>query len=225
MKVLVGCPTAEYKAYCLEEYVKALKELSYKNKDILIVDNSKDNKYFERIKGLGFNVIKDKFFETARERVVNSRNILREIVLENNYDYFFSLEQDVIPPKDVIEKLLKHNKKIITGVYYTVYKVNGREEVKPLVWGETENKEEMKFLTKEVKENKLIKIKACGLGCILIHRGVLEKIKFRFEEDKETFDDMFFCKDAEKNNFEIYCDTSVKCKHLIKGMDWDKIKV
>jgi hypothetical protein len=225
MKVLVGCPTSEHKAYCLNEYVEGLKKLSYKNKDILIVDNSKDDAYSEKIKALGINVLRDKHLKKAKERIIHSRNILRKKVLDEGYDYFLSLEQDVIPPKDIIERLLKHKKKIITGVYYTIYKFNGVENVRPLLWGEVPGQEDkMRFLNEEVKKDQVIEIKACGLGVILMHRDVLEKISFGLDENLNSFDDMVFCQDAKKNGFKIYADTSIKCKHLIKGMDWEAIE-
>jgi len=192
----------------------------------LLVDNSKDDSYFKRIKSLGLNAIKDEYFEKARERIVHSRNILRKIVLEKGYDYFLSLEQDVIPPKDVIEKLIRHEKKVVSGVYFSRYKINGKIMYLPLLWKEKkDNKKLMRFLKpEEIEGDKLIKIKKCGLGCVLIRRDVLEKIKFRYVEEILCFDDMFFCEDVEKNGFGLYCDASVKCKHLISGMSWKNIK-
>jgi len=68
------------------------------------------------------------------------------------------------------------------------------------------------------------KVDAAGLGCLLIHKRVLDKVKFRFDKKNKAFDDMYFCKDAYDNGFEIFVEMSVKCKHLIKEMDWNKIK-
>jgi len=96
-RVLVGCPTSEHKEYCLKEYANLLRSLTYDNFDVLLVDNSKDDRYYNKIKSLGIPVIKDKYLEGAKNRIVHSRNILRERVLNGGYDYFFSLEQDVIP--------------------------------------------------------------------------------------------------------------------------------
>ena len=87
-KVLVGCPTADAYAYCLEEYATRVKELSYKNYDVLIVDNSKDEKYIKQIKKYGFNVLKGPCLDDVRERVIHSRNMIREYLLKNDYDYF-----------------------------------------------------------------------------------------------------------------------------------------
>jgi len=77
MKILVGCPTSDYKSYCLKEYAEAVKSLTYKNYDILLADNSKDNKYCKELDKYKLNYIKCDYTESARERIVNSRNKLR----------------------------------------------------------------------------------------------------------------------------------------------------
>ena len=120
LKILVGCPTSNYQAYCLQEYAEAVKKLSYPNYNILLLDNSKDNIYSEKIHKYDLPLRKGMWFESARKRIVTSRNILRKIALTKDYDYFLSLEQDVIPPKDIIERLLSHKKDIVSGIYYTI---------------------------------------------------------------------------------------------------------
>ncbi len=221
-KVLVGCPTADAKSYCLKQYVDRVKALTYTNKEIWLVDNSKTKDYFEQIKKEGLNVIKDEFSEMLKERIVHSRNILRQKVIEEGYDYFLSLEQDVIPPVDIIERLLAHGKEIICGVYYGLYfDQENKPIVRPLVWAPVqEDNSKMRFMSSECKEwgagkQKLYEIRACGLGCVLIHRSVLEKIKFRIREDRAAFDDIVFCDDAASNGFKIYADLSLHCEHMI----------
>ena len=55
------------------------------------------------------------YTESARDRIVNSRNVLREEALK--YDYFLSLEIDLEIQPDTITKLLSHNKEIISAYY------------------------------------------------------------------------------------------------------------
>ena len=222
MKVLVGCPTSDYKSYCLKEYAYSVKSLTYKNYDILLADNSKDNKYCKELDKYNLPYIKCKYEESARERIVNSRNKLREYALKNNYDYFLSLEQDVIPPKDIIERMLKWNKKVITGVYF-IHNImpNGKSYLIPLINILEENNKTMRTLNhNELWESQLLKIFSCGLGCILIHKSVLEKIKFRYEKNIDTHDDRWFCIDLYEKNIDLYCDNTIKCKHLIENRPW-----
>ena len=167
--------------------------------------------------------------EDVRQRIVDSRNILRDYALKNNYDYFLSLEQDVIPPRDIIPRLLGRNKKIVSGVYFKLYDVlitnTGKRDgivqkkgkaIMPVLFGFTKETDKMYVLRPhEVSGSKFFKVRAAGLGCMLIHRDVLEKVKFRKEEGNEAYDDVLFCGDAYDQGFEIFADTSVKSRHLI----------
>ena len=249
-KVLVGCPVSDYHSYCTEEYLNALSSLTYKNHDILLVDNSKEYAFFKYLKGKNVNSIRISFYENPRIRIINSRNILRQRVIDDKYDYFLSLEQDIIPPKDIIEKALFHNKDILTGVYCGNIKVGNKIRILPLVYKfspvtrmeEAKNiidNSSLKQLKEETnssylnmvkayytieeleKENSPTKIHSCGLGAVLISRKVLEKIEFRFSEKYGGFDDVWFCEDAKKSEFEIYVDPKIKCKHLIKNRPWN----
>jgi len=223
-RVLVGCPTSEHKNYALKEYAIGIKSLSYGNFDVLIADNSENDGYINKIKELKLPVVKGPYSEFAKQRIVDSRNILRERVLNENYDYFLSLEQDVIPPKDVIQRLLSHGKEIVSGVYFTYPVSNKGSALTPLLW-KKDGKDAIKFLSeKEISANRLIEVAACGLGCVLIHKDVLKKIKFRHDKKFEGFDDIWFGYDTFNAGFKIFADTSIKCKHLIRGWSWDGLK-
>ncbi|MBW3014837.1 glycosyltransferase family 2 protein [Candidatus Woesearchaeota archaeon] len=233
MRILLGCPTSNHKAYCIDEYIEGLKKLTYSDFDIMIVDNSETEDYFnilkEKLKIINRHIILRKIPYTgkARDRIVKARNMIRKKALEDNYDYFFSLEQDIIPPEDIIESMLRHNKKIISGVYYKEYNVTnapGITLIKPLLYAIVKGSSVRQYDEEEVENDKLIQVGACGVGCILIHRDILKEIEFRYEPDKVVFDDMFFCKDCYQKGFNIYADCSLKCKHLVKGMDWKKIE-
>ena len=217
-KVLVGCPTYWGKGYCLREYSERVKKLSYTNYDLWLVDNSPDELYLEKIKKEGINAIKGPWNEDARDRIIASRNILREKALKEGYDYFLSLEQDILPPENVIERLLQHEKDIVTGVYYKEGTLpDGRKTSYALLYTE-QNGKLVLVHPERLKNNELIKINACGLGCALIDRKVLEKIMFRKPTQGPAQDDMMFCYDAQKTGFEIFVDPAIVCEHLHK--DW-----
>src|SRR3989344_8870143 len=224
-KILVGCPTSFHKEYCLNEYAKSVKELSYNNYDILLVDNSPNNDYLEKIKKLNLQVIKAPYLEGALDRITISRNMIREFMLNNNYDYFLSLEQDVISPKDIIENLLQHKKKVITAIYFNYVTKNNETRPLPVIWTRIDNK--YRYIIKPNQLNKgLLRIAMSGLGCILIHKTVLSKIKFRYEKNEDAFDDVYFSLDCKEHNIPIYADTDIICKHLIKNrqIPWEQIK-
>jgi len=250
-KILLGCPVSEYHSYCTKDYISAIAHLTYTNYDILLADNSKTNSFFRFLeKQQGIKVIKSEYDENPRERIINSRNILRQHALDNNYDYFFSLEQDIIPPKDVLEILTSHKKDIISGIYCGNIKVGGKLRILPLIYKfppesrleeakQVINASNLKELKEETGSSYLEMVKAyytieelekersptivhsCGLGCVLISRPVLEKVKFRYSKRYGGWDDVWFCEDAKKNKFDIYVDPKVRCRHLIKNRPWN----
>lgn len=222
-KILVGCPTYNGKAYCLDKYAEIVKSLSYSNYDVLIVDNSPTGEYVDKIKSFGINVLKDEAKTGPHESIVHSRNIIKDYALQKGYDYFLSLEQDVIPPKDIIERLIRHDKKVVSAVYYTFYRFYGVPKLRPLIWAFVEGEpDKMRFMNSECrasfasKEPVLRKIKMCGLGCVLIHKSVLDKISFRIPENCSTYDDFAFCNDVRALGENIWADLSMQCDHLLE---------
>jgi len=227
-KVLVGCPTSFHKEYALQQYAEAVKNLDYDNFDILLVDNSKEDKYRDQIRKQNLPVIRGPYFEGARDRIVASRNILRQRAIEKGYDYLFSLEQDVIPKKDALKKLIETKKKVVTAIYVVSEIINSKRALVPQAFvktGEEKELPDMRPLTlEEIDTGKVMNIISCGLGCVLIHKDILKKIRFRYE--KSTFDDRWFCIDLFKKKIPIYADTGVICKHLIlnRPYQWRDIK-
>lgn len=233
MKILIGCPTHERYEYCLDIWLKSVQSMIDFSKDIeidyLLVDNSESEDFFNKLKSRGINIERINYSENVRERIINSRNVLREKTLNEGYDYFFSLEQDIVPDKDVIKKLLGNNKNIISAYYGKVVEVVARDdktgEIKnftielPVVWFQ-ENNEVRRAVPREALGKGLVKVAAFGLGCVLIHRDILETIKFRYEKEKKAFDDMFFCSDAAIKGYELFLDSGIRAEHFEKA--WDK---
>ncbi|MBI4145422.1 hypothetical protein HY493_04435 [Candidatus Woesearchaeota archaeon] len=224
VRILAGCPTSEHKAYCLQEYAAGIKGLKG-GFDVLLVDNSGNDDYIEKIRAAGLQVVKGPFLEHARDRIVASRNMLRKKALDEGYDWFFSLEQDVIPQPDALRRLLKPGKEIVSGIYTKNYilekdgKEVGRKEL-PLVWVFDGKVRQLEMA--ELEPGRVIQAVLTGLGCILIHRTVLEKVEFRWDPGHKGFDDAFFCHDAQKAGFKLWADTGIRCQHL--EMDWEGIK-
>jgi hypothetical protein len=217
VKLLIGCPTSEHKSYCLDRYAESLK--SFSDCDVLLVDNSKGKDYFNKIKGMNIPVIKGPWFEGARDRIIASRNILRGKVLDEDYDYLFSLEQDVIANKDDLIKLLSHGKKIVSGVVYN--NLPFKDKIKKIAMLFVEHPLDHTGLTYlDPDKVDFCRIKGSGLGCILIHRSVLKNIEFRYKGD--AFDDMMFSKDCNDLGFQMYADTAVRPLHLHGS--WEGIK-
>lgn len=251
-KVLVGAPISDNHAYCTNKYLEGLMNLSYPNYDILLIDNSQTDKFYKELKEAGFtNVIRahsdEKFI---RDRMVKCRNILRQKVLDEGYDYFLNIDQDVIPPKDIIKRMIDHNKKIITGIYFnhtfeeggkffpTVWRYWNEKEIKTI----KDNLEKVKKINPDIiklleKYNYDFSKLRMPLKMEDIEEPKLMKIKccgsgclfihkevlekIKFRYEKGYgFDDVWFCNDATEKGYEVFADTSMKCQHLIKDRPW-----
>ncbi len=230
-KILVGCPTYDGKEYCLEEYIEGLYSLSYKNFDICLVDNSKKGGYFRKLKGIAekwnsemdgeFNILKQGHNSSEpKKRIVDGRNLIRDLALKKNYDFFLSLEQDVIPPKDFIQRLLERNQKVISGTYFNLVPELNSLVILAYFYRSEEDRLAEKTTTLGIADlapSRVIEnLRATGIGCMLIKNEVLREIEFRFVEGNNAFDDWWFCTDALGKGYSISLDTGMLCKHLYK---------
>lgn len=231
-KILIGCPISDRYEYCIKEYLDAIQELDYDNYDILLVDNSKEKTFYEKLKQENVNVKKIPYEEPTRKRIVDSRNIIRAYALDNGYDYFLSLEVDIMIKPNTIKRLLKAEKKII-GAYYgmqinVTLKHNQTGELVetsvnlPVVYIQTGEQRLKRAHYEDVTNKGIIKIGALGVGCLLIHKDVLKQITFRYEEGKKAFDDIFFCSDAKRLGYGIYIDSDIILEH--KHKKWTDVK-
>lgn len=219
-KVLIACPTADVKDYCFNEWINKVRCLTYPNKDVLVVDNSEHRYYFDEIKknypDISFFRVSPKQYKSFKHALAKSHDKCREKVLSEKYDYLFHLESDVFPPIDVIERLLDANKKIVGGLYHIELGSESKlmiQELEPfgIAHRETYNLDnsDLNFVDGNVK-----KVFSCGLGCVLIHRSVLEKVNFRYEDESPVHPDSFFFADVNQNGFSVYADTSIYCEHF-----------
>ena len=219
-KILVGVCTYSGKEYILERFIDRIKNLTYDNYDILFVDNSKDDDYFNKIKSFGVPVIKSKWNEQSKIRLTNAQNLLRQEVLDKGYDYLFNLEQDLIPPVDIIEKLLEHKKEVISGWYYIT------QSPRPCL-SQTWQLIDMQFalrppLMTAMAKERLMKCFLGSFGCSLIHRSVLEKIKFKVYRIFTQHADTWFYFDCDKLGIEVWTDTDLLIPHF-QDFKWKEI--
>ncbi len=240
-RVLIGCPTSSRYNYCLNKFLEAVKELNYDSFDIVIVDYSEGDKYFDKVHKKGIGVIKVKPEDTEEKSMAKARNIIRNVCLQT-HDYLLLMEQDIIPPKDAIQILLNQEKEIVSAVYFTpahngeivpaAYTWLSQEEFKEVL-SQPEKHSTVILKMKErgiknadglrkqlsfddVEPVKLMEIKYVGLGCILIKKDVLKKLMFKTSlKGKPASENVAFCDEARALGYKIWLYTGVKCKHIL----------
>jgi len=110
-KVLVTCPTYEGKEYCFKEWIDMAKNLTYPNYDVLVVDNSKTEDFYNRWKDkipMKHMTFRSDEKDDNMYRVCKSMAEVQRQFLKGDYTHWMNIEADVIPPPDVIEKLMKY---------------------------------------------------------------------------------------------------------------------
>jgi len=220
-KILVGCPTYDGQAHCIERFMESLKKLVYKNFDVIFVDNSLDESFARKISSKKYEVIRNPSQKEKIVRIVENRNKIITRVLEKEYDYLFFADTDVLLPEDAIEKLLKTDKPIATGVYLGGLKFHDGVKIAPVLYDFAEQQDYVKIVPmNNVMDEKIFEVAGCGFGCCLIKKEVLEKVKLRYSETSKGGEDLLFCHDARKNfGYKTFVNTSVKCVHMIASGD------
>jgi hypothetical protein len=164
MKILIGTPIHEVKDYAMERWLKnvaALRQVT--PADFLMVDNSPDLSYVEKVKEyckkLHITDYKIEHIDVwqengSDERIGRSREVIRQEILKNDYDAWFSWECDQIIPNNTLEVLANIMK---AGDYKMVNPSTSESEIQ-----------------RELNAN---------FGCCLIHRWGLEKHSFLLENN------------------------------------------
>jgi hypothetical protein len=157
-----------------------------------------------------------------------ARNSIVKIALEKGFTHLLFLDTDMTFPPDTIKKLLSHNKDIVSGLYFERY-----APYRPMLRKRMPDGDGYSLV--DYTQGGLVECDALGAGCLLIKTEVFEKIgkpwfEYRLTQKgiKETFlsEDIVFCERAREAGFEIHCDTSIRCGHLISDYEiteanWD----
>jgi len=206
--VLIAVPINEKKEHCWEEVTESLNNISYKNKEILVLDNSKNGIYITT----EFNYT-NFYLERAFDRITKARNLALKYAIEKNYDYILFIDADVLVPPDIIQKLLVHKKDIVSAIVWVLD--SNTDFPIPNAW-----MEDGKSMPVDKIETGLVKVERVGMGCTLISKKLFNKEfkVIRNEKGRVTLgEDIYFCNQSK----EVYCDTDIQCKHRIAGDHWD----
>lgn len=229
-KVLVFSPTYEGKEYCRKEFVENVNKFNYPNFDFLMIDNSSTPDYYELLKSEGVPIARVERGANSRIALANAQNYARKKAIDENYDYVLSLESDLFPPEDIIQRFIFHNKQVVGGLYMiggTAPKI----PTHPCVFVTKQMEHAVsgtRLVTKEEHEKMkaqggLHKVHGMGVGCTLISTGVLKDYVFwtdnRFDNKHS---DVYFYMDLWNNKVPVYIDYDSEIVH--KPSAWTLVK-
>ena len=151
------------------------------------------------------------------------RNLIAE--WSKRYDYLFSVDSDIVLPRDALKKMLDADKDIISGLYIQrIPKTHTLE-----VYMDTPNGGCTNIPHQLIKNRGVVEIAACGMGAALIKSDVLRKMEYPHFFYKEALtmndtvsEDVYFCRKARQAGFSVWADASIECDH--KGTDFFRVQ-
>ena len=144
------------------------------------------------------------------------RNLIADWVV-NGYDYLLSIDSDIAFERDVLKKLLAHDKDVVSGMY-----IQRRPGIHVLELYEHNNRGGVSNIPYEkIKGRGLVEIAGCGFGCVLVKAEVFRKVgypQFKYhsaiDHANTISEDNDFCTKARSNGFRIWVDTTIQCRHI-----------
>ena len=146
-----------------------------------------------------------------------SRNMVAEYALNHKYDYILWIDSDTIVPKNTLTRLLEADKDIVSGVY--AYKILSGKNVVAKRYNDKEEDTYDDLTIKEVAElsktKERVLVDAIGFGCVLTKTTIFSRVdKPWFVYSQYMGEDIFFCRKAQEQDYEIWLDTAVLCGHV-----------
>lgn len=146
-----------------------------------------------------------------------AREEAAKMALERNCDYLFMIDDDMLAPDDLFEKLYRHNVDVVAPLAFT-----RNYPHKPVMYSTLEGYDTVSqkpYFSNTViykyPKDKLVEVDAVGFGAVLIKCDVIRKMKAPyFMSTNATGEDVLFCYNAKKVGARIFMDTETKLGHL-----------
>mgnify|MGYP001561546057 FL=1 len=145
-----------------------------------------------------------------------SRNTLVRSAQEHKASYIFFLDADVLPPPDIVLRLMAWKLPIISGVYWS-------KKGYPAVWEQHPSGRGFTPI-KHLPARGLTEVAGISMGCSLVDMRTFSNIPDPwFEwglrdprkegEGEGHSEDLTFCKKASQAGFKLYVDPELRCLH------------
>jgi hypothetical protein len=174
----------------------------------------------------------------STNKVGQLKNKIIKHALDNNYDYLFFVDSDLILPSPLLKHLVNRNVDIVSEVFWTVWESD--RKILPQVWmfdnynfispnldQNTSNDEialkEKEFVDK-MKNPNLYEVGGLG-ACTLISKKALQKgVSFELIKNISFIgEDRHFCIRASVLGLDLYADTCYPPLHLYRTYDLLKV--
>lgn len=155
---------------------------------------------------ISFHMVANCLVYDAREKSV-------EYMMKQKADYLLFLDSDMVPPSDVLVRLVSHDVDMVSG---TIFKRIA--PFQPCFYshvGVTKDWKPQLASPLEFSKDKLFEVEGFGMACVLIKREAFEKIERPwFFPAPNIGEDLTFCMKAKKAGVKMYVDPRVDCGHV-----------
>jgi glycosyltransferase involved in cell wall biosynthesis len=143
-----------------------------------------------------------------------NRNVGIEQALNHNCTHILFLDDDLIFPTDIIDRLLAHNKDIVSGLY-----LMRAFPHRPIIFDVQNEEGFCRWMQLSPDKTGLIEVASTGLGCALINSQIFMKldkpwIRLGEVEKDHWCDDLGFYNRVKRLGYKIYCDLDLRCGHV-----------
>lgn len=145
-----------------------------------------------------------------------AREEAARMAIEAECDYLYFIDDDMICPDDMFERLYAHNVDVVAPLAFS-----RNPPHKPVIYEQLQVIDPVRKQQKYVNRwanyyrDALNECDAVGFGAALIKVSVLKEIpEPRFMSSEGTGEDLLFCYKAKAAEFRIFMDTAVKIGHL-----------
>jgi hypothetical protein len=164
----------------------------------------------------------DQLITTINTYLPNARNAIHNSYLDSLDEAFppthlLMLDSDVLPPPDLVERLLAHNKLVVGGWYvkkekYQIKLLDGSTEMiqRPVVYDF--NAEKDGFQERIRPGVGLEKVGGAGAGCWMMSREAALAVG-RSPYGDSAGEDLILCRNLAKAGIDMYVDWSISCAH------------
>ncbi|PYY28360.1 glycosyltransferase [Paenibacillus illinoisensis] len=238
MKTITIAAPVRNREWILPQYLRSILKINYPKAliDLHFVVNDSSDKTFEMLtefkksrkslyNNIRIDVINNNTPEDLREFSIRNKYIYKSLSGLKNYimskvrtDKLIFIDTDILVKPDVITKLLKHGKKIISGLIYNGYITN---KDKPYLYPnimKLDDKGQYRHITNYYVKSaptllcsQIQRVDLTG-AIIMLDRSVYKSVKYGFHPQGE---DAYFCKMAQDKGYEIYCDLFAYCQHIM----------
>lgn len=154
--------------------------------------------------------------------IYDARNKLADIAVKEGYDRVLWLDSDIIFEPDLMSKMSKHldsGLEYISGLYF-----KRQYPTDPVIFQTISQVQNGNELVTEAKvyndypKDTLFEVDATGFGAVMMTTELIKKIKDKyglpFSPTLGLGEDMSFCLRAKRLGAKLYCDSSIKLKHI-----------